>query len=414
MKRLVVLALCFVFSLCGCSSSGENRQKPDGIEIPGHHFVSNVSNSSSLQRAKSVFEIIDTPNQNVLYSPVSLEMALGLVTEGAGGETKAQLVKLLGVDDYSSTASSLFARADAINVSSDSNDSWSSELTFANSIWLNKGYSLTDEYSNVVTDSYRAKAETLDFADGDVACQTINDWCNETTRGLVPKIVDSGSLNPDLVTILCNSVYFRSGWEDKWTEREGIFTNYDGSVTELSDMLYNSEDLYYETSNAVAFGKPYKNGSMFIGILPNEDVSIKDIDLDVLLKSKTNEYIVHCSMPKLNYDYSYDSYIDVLKTLGVTDAFELSSADFSKMINETQAFAITDIIQKCKIELDAEGTKAAAVTVVNNGDGFALPSNEPEVREVHLNRPFYYLIFDEETNQVLFIGAVNTIGALKE
>lgn len=397
--------------------------KPGFTKHPVKYGNVTIDGVDYLERAKSVFMQLEHADQNSLYSPLSLEMALGLLSEGADGATRAQILEFLGTEDYSQIAKAVMQYADSITTSKEADDAeptdmevaldsiyggYNTALQIANSLWVGKRYSLQDAYLGVANDSYDAESASVDFADPIKACEIINAWCEEKTNGLIQNMLKPDSIDPMLALILCNSVYFESAWTEPWGVREGEFINGNGEVVTVDDMLFQTLDTYYETENAVAFGKRYISGATFIGILPDEGKSLADIDLSDLLSSKTYEYDVHASMPKLNYDFTCDRLIEILQSLGVVDAFT-PEAVLTKLVNESNDMSVSKVLQKCKIELDENGTKAAAVTMVSVKDNAVMLEEPAPVKEVHLNRPFYYMIVDENVNQVLFIGAVNVV-----
>lgn len=374
--------------------------------------------ASNLKRAKDVFMAIDTADSNTLYSPVSLEMALGLLSEGSSGETRDQILQFLGTKDYSKVAEALIEHAkDVTTEESDVDDSepfsqvdvfdgYHTALNIANSLWVRDDYTLKSDFLGVAKKSYDATAQALDFSKPDEAAETVNAWCAVHTKGLIKGILRPDVITRDLALVLCNSVYFESGWWEPWDVREGTFTTSEGTEIVLSKFLYSTEDEYYEAGNAVAFGKRYVSGATFIGILPNEGVTLKEIDLESLLESKTTEFDVHASMPKLNYEFSCEDLANILASLGV-DKMLSPDAHLDGLVNESNDIYVSDVLQKCKIELDENGTKAAAVTAMMMADNAVMLEEPTPVKEVHLNRPFYYMIMDGDT--VLFIGAVNTV-----
>lgn len=451
MKKIVSLALCVVCvltMLTGCSgqtadSSGEFKRAERGsdssiaevvkhgmseaigkMKLPDHKDIADdeevdavIEQKGSYERAKAMFALVKDEDGNSLYSPASLEMAIGMLSEGASDTARKQILGYIGVDDYAVLAEALMKHADITNEEDttaggfeayDSN--YKTVLNFANSVWVNDKYSLNKSFLDKVQTSYRARAEAVDVEDPVGACQTINDWCYETTNGLVQKVVTETMIVPDLSAILCNSVYFESAWWKPWSVREGTFTNKDGSQVKLDDMLHATVNTYYETDNAVAFSKGYVSGATFIGILPNEGVDIADIDLAALIASETTDYDVDISMPKLNYDFSSDAFIDSLKKFGIVDIFTENAKGLTNIVNESDDLFVSRIIQKCKIELDENGTKAAAVTAIAAMKSAAFVEPRP-IKEVHLDRPFYYLIVDDVDvpGTILFIGSVNTI-----
>lgn len=399
----------------------DGQLKPGFTKHPVKYGNETPDGVGYLERAKSVFMQLEHADQNSLYSPLSLEMALGLLSEGSDGATREQILEFLGTEDYSEIAKAVMTYADSITTTKEVNNDeglevplddmyggYNTALQIANSLWVGKEYSLQGTYLGVAHDSYDAESASVDFTDPFKTCEIINAWCEEKTNGLIQNMLNPDSVDPMLALILCNSVYFESAWMEPWGVHEGEFTNGDGEVVTVDDMLFQTLNTYYETENAVAFGKRYISGATFIGILPDEGKSLADIDLSDLLSSKTYEYDVHVSMPKLNYDFTCEGLIEILQGLGVVDAFT-PEALLTKLVNESDDLSVSEVLQKCKIELDENGTKAAAVTMISAKDNAIMMEEPTPVKEVHLNRPFYYMIIDENVNQVLFIGAVNVV-----
>lgn len=177
----------------------------------------------------------------------------------------------------------------------------------------------------------------------------------------------------------------------------------------LSDMLAVS----FENEYATAFAKDYYNGFQFIGILPKAegDFRISDLDLEGLLASSTREYDVKAIMPKLNFETTAgsDVMLPLLQAQGIRRAFSSQTAEFDKMIEmqDDEVTFISDVIQKCKIELDENGTKAAAVTAIFCRTQ-AMPKPKP-VKEIYLDRPFAFLIYDSTNDKIVFIGKVTEL-----
>lgn len=164
-------------------------------------------------------------------------------------------------------------------------------------------------------------------------------------------------------------------------------------------------DRYYENDKATAFGRDYANGLSFIGVLPNDqgDFSLEDLDIGKLLKSQP-EYEVQCKMPKLEFETTA-VLNDMLSGLGLDDIFS-SNADFSGIADKN--VNVDTILQKTKLELDENGTKAAAVTSVIMECMSAAEEDEPIIKTVELTRPFAFLIYDSSHDEILFVGKVMT------
>ena len=348
---------------------------------------------------------------NTLVSPLSLNLALGMAAEGASGQTAKELYDYLGGEDYASFVKDYVTFAESL-ANNGEQDTWSSGYTFryeiANSLWINERNRLQEAYRKKMEDAFRAEVSPVDF-DGDVAgtVKKINSWCKEKTHDMIPEIVKESDIKPNMKAILINSLYFESPWLEKWSLKEHEFTDFSGNKT-TQEMLFGGANQYYENDQAIAFGKNYYNGFSFIGILPKTEgeFSILNLDLESLLKSESSDYVVTALMPKLNYDSTGDALEDLLRSEGVVAPFE-TSAQFDKIIDGEELY-IDRILQKCKIELDENGTKAAAVTaVMMRANGMMV--NEREKKEVILDRPFAFLIYDRTNEEIVFVGKVTKV-----
>ena len=349
--------------------------------------------------------------ENTIISPLSLNVALGLAAEGASGETAQQLYAYLGREDYTDYVKEYMTFAEELAVEKGERQ-YASEYSFhyeiANSIWINQKKQIQDAYRDSVTKSFRAEVSPADF-EGDVSgtVKKVNGWCDQKTHGMIPEIITERNIHPKSMAILINSLYFESPWVEKWNLKDGEFTDFQGNRT-TQEMLMGSGNVYYENDKATAFGKAYYNGFEFIGILPKEEgeFSILDLDLEGLLKSEDTSYQVNARMPKLNFETSAEMVEDLLKSQGVTIPFDISRACFDKIVKD-QTLYVDTILQKCKIELDENGTKAAAVTaMMMRANGIAV---EKKVKEVNLNRPFAFLIYDTVNDEILFVGKVREL-----
>ncbi|MBQ2100524.1 MAG: serpin family protein [Lachnospiraceae bacterium] len=349
--------------------------------------------------------------ENTIISPLSLNVALGLAAEGASGETAQQLYAYLGREDYTDYVKEYMTFAEGLAVEKGERQ-YASEYSFhyeiANSIWINQMKQIQDAYRDSVTESFRAEVSPADFT-GDIGgtVKKINGWCEEKTHGMIPEIVTEQNIKPNMMAILINSLYFESPWVEKWSLQDGEFTDLQGKQT-TQEMLIGSGNVYYENDKATAFGKSYYNGFEFIGILPKTEgeFSILDLDLEGLLKSEDTSYEVKARMPKLNFETSAERVEELLQSQGITVPFDQSAACFDKIVKGENLY-VDSILQKCKIELDENGTKAAAVTaMMMRANSIAM---EKKVKEVNLDRPFAFLIYDTVNDEILFVGKVTSV-----
>ena len=333
---------------------------------------------------------------NAVYSPTSLNYALGMLMEGAKGDTKEELIKFYG-PELPKNLKSYIRCIENYNIESEEK----SKLEIANAVWVDQNLGLKEEYKKAVEDGYQASVESFDFEDAEKTSKKINEWCKKKTAGLIPEIITPDSITSDTGLCLTNSIYFESAWSgDPWnvSEEKEAF-----GEDEETNYMVSSGDTYYENNQATAFGRNYNNGLQFVGILPKEqgNFTLKDLDIYNLLKSTPEYDDVKCKMPKLNIETSA-SLTDTLKDMGMNKILS-SEADFSGI--SEQPTHVGSILQKTKLELDENGTRAAAVTAIMM-ETMAMPPADPIVKEVDLNRPFAFLIYDSANEEILFMGKV--------
>lgn len=409
------------------SKDSEQSDEKSGV-IDGDTQVDRTNFNAYDKAAYFADRVYQENKKNTLVSPISLNLALGLAAQGADGDTARELAKYLDEEDYASWAEKYMNFAESLTedpndkkrTSSkddrsaydiiDENGGYTFRYEIANSLWVDKQYRLQDAYRDIVQRKFDAEVDNVDFVnEKEKSADLINSWCNEKTRGLIPKIVEPNMFPDELATVLVNSLYFESPWQDKWRLTKHEFTDFDGKATE-KEMLYDGDlHTYYENDKAIAFSKNYYNGFQFIGILPKKtgEFEIRDLDLKSLMDSKTNEYEVHAIAPKLDFECFTDKVIDILQEQGVQKAFD-RNIGFSHMVEDKPVF-IEKILQKCKIEMDENGTKAAAVTAMMMKVGSAM-MEEPQVfKEVILDRPFAFMIYDSQNDQILFVGKVTNV-----
>ena len=229
--------------------------------------------------------VAENRNKNIMLSPTSLNFALGMIAEGAKGETKEALKEYLGTDDFAAYAKQYMENIKKYN-SDEENYGYKSKLKIADAVWADDDLKLQDAFKKSVSSNFSAKVENLDFSNTDKTCKRINKWCDKNTEGMIPKIITPDTISKDTELCLTNSLYFESGWSgDPWTlsNKKEKFGD-----KEKTKYMTCAGDRYYENDKATAFGRNYANGLSFIGILPNEegDFTLEDLDIESLLKSE--------------------------------------------------------------------------------------------------------------------------------
>lgn len=407
------LAVCILpFSGCGKTvgkvhnkgvKSGAVRDLTEGIsknesasKAPDDEFKAAASSF-----AAELFKDNYSKGKTTLVSPLSVLTALALVQNGAQGDTLAQLEQALGGLDRDTLNAYMRAYCDFLTESE--------ELKIANSVWTDSSAEAKRDFLQKAVDSYSAQIFSAPLSSKKTV-SSINSWVKKNTDGMIPKIIENA--DRDAVMMLINAVAFEAKWETPYTNddiEKLEFNSYSGK-SKKTEFMCSTESVYLSDSDAVGFMKPYKNGRFaFAALLPDENTGIDDyvasLSGDKLMKifssaKRGNE--VNVKMPKFRAEYSAQL-IDTLKKMGVKDAFDSKTADFSSLIENRDAYIAT-VVHKTFIEVDENGTRAAASTLVG-ADTMSLM----EPYSVFLNRPFVYMIVDTETNLPLFIGVQTEI-----
>ncbi len=350
--------------------------------------------------------------ENVMVSPASVMMALDMVAAGCKGETLKQLTDL-----FAEGQGPLTQQAYASNMMDKINNAAEVEFSCANAVWNNAnllGDGINTEYVGYIQDTFLAEYRVTNFNNKTV--DEINNWVDKHTDHMIEKVVDD--LDPDTVMVLVNAIAFDGKWEEQYEEdcvREGEFISYDGTVQDAT-FLHDDLDYYFESDKATGFIKNYEGGEYaFLAILPKDDsISANEFmknftpeDYESFIDSKTGKYEVVTMMPEFTSDFGIRMN-STLIDLGAEDVFSPSVADLSGIAGVPGDIYVSRVIHKTHIEVDAKGTRAAAVTAVMAVKNAAFDEG-PEIRYVECDRPFAYAIVDVETMAPVFIGTVNAI-----
>ncbi len=341
--------------------------------------------------------------ENSLVSPLSVYLALSMTANGGKENTLREFESVLGkynidIEDINRYNYSYMKKL---------NDGRSGKLHIANSIWyaLDK-VNVNRSFLQTNADYYNAAVFTDDFSSPQTV-KNINNWVKSNTDNLIDKIIDK--IDPETVMYLINAIYFEADWQEQYPSRQikrDDFELINGKKVS-TEFMYSTESAYIKDDTAQGFIKPYKdNKYSFVALLPNEGVSIDSYVSSLtgekflsLIKNKTNEAVI-TGIPKFKSEYNL-SLVKPLKVMGLRDCFNSVAADFSKMNSDKDIF-INDVKHKTFIQVDAMGTKAGALTIVEMNKGCAFPENR-----IILNCPFIYAIVDNKTGLPLFMGTMN-------
>jgi len=346
---------------------------------------------------------------NIMISPASIMFAMDMAAAGANGDT---LDQINGV--FTESGDPIEQQAFASEMMDKINGSKDVEFSCANAIWNNEailGNMISEDYVDYVEDVFSAEIRTEKF--GDDTIKEINEWVEENTEGMIKEVVQE--LSPTTAMILVNAIAFDAAWEEAYEDyqvNDGEFTTASGKTQDVV-FLSSTESTYFETDKATGFMKYYEGGDYaFVAILPtDESISANEFiedftseDYAEFIGSKTYEYDVWTMLPEFEYDYEVEM-TSILQDLGIEDAFDDNAADFSGISSAANLF-VSKVLHKTHIELDRNGTKAAAVTAVYL-DAETAMEPAPAV-EVYCDRPFAYAIVDVETMNPIFVGTVNS------
>ena len=354
-----------------------------------------------------------TSGDNSLISPISVVLALAMATNGAGGETLAQMEAMLGggipiaeLNEY---------LCEYISELPSNKDS---KINIANSIWLNnnvKNVYVKPEFIQASADYYDASIFSKKFSQKTI--NEINKWVYNNTDKMIDSIISE--IDEKLgVAYLINAVAFDAKWDVKYKPydiQQGTFTDINRSIQKV-DFMDSLEDKYIDDGNARGFIKPYSNGDYsFVALLPNDDVSIYQY-IDSLTGAGFVQAIndaqsakVEAIIPKFEFDYNLELN-SALYDLGMQAAFSSRDADFSRMadFSNDNNISIEKVLHKTYIAITEIGTIAGAATAVSITEA-AMQIAPETIITIRLDRPFVFAIIDNATNLPLFVGTVLTM-----
>ena len=410
---LSVLLVCsMAVNLTGCATKVQAADLMEGVKantVTGK-VADDAFAQSQMRLAVELFQssVLESKDENVLISPLSIQLALAMTANGADGNTKAEMEALLGgeiaLEDLNEY---LYSYVNSLP----SEDKY--KLQIANSIWFRDDegrLQVERDFLQKNADYYGAQAYKAAF--DDQTLKDINNWVDNHTDGMIDSILDQ--IDEDAVMYLINALVFDAEWQhvyDKSDVYKGKFTNIGGTEKQV-DMMHSEETVYLQDEYATGFMKPYSGSKYsFAALLPNEGVDIYEyvagLTGEDLMETLSTPQLgmVMTTLPKFSYEYEL-TMNDLLKDLGMPTAFSSDDADFSKLGKSSRGnIYIGDVLHKTFISVDELGTKAGAVTKVEMKDESA-PMSE---WVVNLNRPFVYMIIDNETNLPVFIGTVMDI-----
>ena len=367
-----------------------------------------------------------TGSQNMFVSPYSISTALAMTYLGAAGSTELQMARTLHyptASDFDAADTGLqrhipiepdrFARLlGQINTTlNEQGEHGGYQLNIANALWPQIGYEFRSKYLDAVRSHFDAELRHLDFiTQTSRSRETINAWVEKKTRDKIKDLIPQGALDATTRMVLTNAIYFKGNWNTRFKAertKDAPFTLLDGDSVSVPMMNQTEEFRYAETDDFQLLDLPYVNKDLsMIILLPRQQDGLPAIEkqltsrklTEALAPMRKREVIV--SIPKFKMSSRF-SLASVLQSMGMTDAFT-RSADFSRMTGGKDLF-ISDVLHKAYVDVNEEGTEAAAAT----GVVMKLLSVGPvEPVRFTADHPFMFLIRDNHTGSILFLGRV--------
>lgn len=412
-KSLFLLLMSLSIAITSCT---DNDDSSSVVERNKRYDISLTRSQEEMVNGnvKFAFSLFDKVNDletketNWIVSPLSASIALGMTANGVDGNSLKQIQDALGFSGFQMDEINSYYNYLCDELMKVDN---SSKFNFANSAWLDKKFSFYDSFVKTNKRMYGAEVTTLDLSKK-TALDKINEWSAKKTENLIPVILDD--LPDGTLFCLLNSLYFRAEW-DSWFDESRtvneVFTSANGKQSQVKMMKKEGIRLYSRNETfglaEFAFGN---NAFSMVVLLPNEghtlEESLQKFTVDYWDEYQKNrmgkiaDLII--SFPRFEVKYEADL-VEPMKGLGITDIFDSNKADFSKMTSSD--IFINLLKQSSRIKVDEKGCEAAVSTIVSGmtGDPYA------EKVEFNMNRPFAFLIKEESTGTILFMGKVTEL-----
>ncbi len=408
-KTLLVLMLTGIFAACQSNEDGSSVTPKPRKDIPLSRAEEKLTDESTEFAFRFFKQVNETEQEkpNWMVSPLSASLALGMVTNGAGGKTLAEMQKTLGFSSSSlEEMNAYYHKLTAALLNLDN----TTKLGIANSIWIKQGFQVYDSFVEVNKKMYDAQVQNLDF-ESPSAPDVINGWCAEKTNNCIDKVIEN--IPGGARVYLLNALYFKGMWRakfDKSNTRAENFMNEDGSTIKVQ-MMNQTETFGYTANEFFSMAEfPYGNEAFsMVVLLPAEGKTLNEslggltYDNWKLWNEKMSLRSLAVKFPRFELKYKKDLIKD-MQAIGMVDAFDCDKADFSVMSPAELFIGLLE--QYTYIKVNEEGTEAAAVTVVGSLETMAGSSHPVDF---YIDRPFAFMIKEKSTGTILFMGKITKL-----
>jgi len=404
-RSVAAASLALIASCSSATDPGKGSQTEPLESLPrqltaGEQSLVSAANDFSFGLFRQIAAA--KKDSNAFTSPLSASMALGMTMNGAASTTYSQMKSTLAFGsatdaDINASYKSLIALLRGLDPSVD--------FRIANSIWYRSGFPVEQPFIDVTKNAFDATVTGLDFSSPS-AVTTINDWVSGATAAKIPKIIDK--IENDQVMFLINAIYFKGSWRDKFDPAETKDDTFHGIAGDqpMKLMHRHGKMLLASNSQFVAADLPYGNSAYSMTVLlPNPGTTVDQLATSLQAGAWTtwmgqfHELTTDIWLPKLKLEWQRELNDD-LKAMGMRDAFIPDGADFTRMSStQGRKLYIDKVKQKTYVDINEEGTEAAAVTSV----GVSVTSLPPSLR---VDRPFIFVIRERLSGTILFMGKI--------
>lgn len=401
MKRIISIILCATFfslTLTACSKNVPHSSKDNVAEKISASVVDGNS-----RFAFNIFKELSSEdsNESIFISPISISTALAMTYNGADSTTREAMGNTLGfkgidIAIVNQSYNNLINHLESIDKKI--------EMNIGNSIWIREGKNIKEDFLTANRENFKAEIQALDFSK-EASVDGINKWISDATKGKIDKMIEA-PIDPMVFMYLINAIYFKGEWSTQFDSKntfEHSFKPLDGIEQSVRMMSRKGKVQYLKVDDYTAVRLPYGNGntSMYC-LLPNEDININTFIENMNIKkwkdvcaniSEVDNVVLQ--IPKFKLEYGIKNLNNNLISLGMEEAFS-NRADFSGIGEDLK---ISRVLHRAVIEVNEKGSEAAAATVVE-----VVPTSAMEPITFALDRPFMFIIADDTSGTILFMG----------
>ena len=403
MKRLfnvILMVISVILISCVDKANDPAVEQPRQLTVMEKQLVGSADNFS-FSLFKKVYDA--EPGKNLFISPLSISMALGMTMNGADGTTYDAMKSVLSLDSFTrQQANETYQSLMNLLCSVDPKVT----MNIANSIWYSRDFTFQTDFIETNKKYFDAVVNAMNFQDP-ATVNVINNWVKTSTKDKIEKIVDQ--ISPETIMYLINAVYFKGTWKyqfDASKTKDDFFTTESGKKVSVKMMEQETEISTFSNDLFTAVDLPYGSSAFSMALfLPNTGKKLQEV-VSYLTRENFDSVINHLSSSKKNlflprFKLEYKIKLnDILKALGMEEAFDPSKANFKKLYAGAGNAYISDVDHKTYVDVNEEGTEAAAVTSVVIGVTAILNNN------IKFDKPFLFLIREKNSGAIIFVGTL--------